>query len=275
MNGDHSKAPARLPDWLLERLALDELPEERRREVMQRLSEEPGGMARLEALRRDDGEFLAAHAPAVIAAQIVERARRGAPRRERTRLWSVGAWTLAAASAMAIVLLAVPSARDAMIAPWESDTRVKGLEPVLLVFRQTPRGAEQLSDGSEVRAGDQLQLAYVAAGRRYGTILSIDGRGVVTQHYPEGRGNESADFTLPPKSREAGGPTALAHAYALDDAPDFERFFFVTSDTPFDLERLLVSARAFAADSRAARTGRLPVPRGMSQTTIMLRKEQP
>ena len=36
-----------------------------------------------------------------------------------------------------------------------------------------------------VRKGDTLQLGYVAAGKRFGVIASIDARGTVTLHLPE------------------------------------------------------------------------------------------
>jgi hypothetical protein len=275
MSDDHSKVPDRLPDWLLERLALDELSEDKKRDALQRLAQEPGGMARLEALKRSDAEILATYDPKVMVARIVDRSRRQAFRRERPKRWTVVAFGLAAATAAAMALLALPSARNVMLVPWESDTRVKGLEPTLLVFRRTPHGIEQLAEGSEARVGDQLQLAYVAAGRKYGAIFSIDGRGVVTMHYPEGHGHETADLRLPPKAKGASGPTALSQAYALDDAPDFERFFFVTSDASFDLERVLAAARALGADPQVARAGHLSLPRGVSQVTFTLNKAQP
>ena len=60
----------------------------------------------------------------------------------------------------------------------------QGLEPSLTVYRRTDRGSETLADGAVARTGDLLRLGYTAAGRRYGVILSIDGRGAVTLHLP-------------------------------------------------------------------------------------------
>ncbi|MFC1586574.1 hypothetical protein ACFL5V_13585 [Fibrobacterota bacterium] len=39
------------------------------------------------------------------------------------------------------------------------------------------------------------------------------------------------------------GQTALSFAYELDDAPDFENFYFITSDETFDLEKVMELAK--------------------------------
>ena len=33
--------------------------------------------------------------------------------------------------------------------------------------------------------GDCIQITYIAAGAKYGSIISIDGNGYLSQHYPE------------------------------------------------------------------------------------------
>ena len=73
--------------------------------------------------------------------------------------------------------------------------------------------------------GDTLQIRYVAAGKRFGVIASIDARGTVTLHLPETPG--------PAAALQRDGERTLPHAFELDDSPGFERFIFVTSDAPF------------------------------------------
>jgi len=142
-------------------------------------------------------------------------------------------------------------------------TRPKGLEPRLLIHRQREDAPEPLADSARARQGDVLQLSYVSAGRRYGAVLSIDGRGAVTLHAPE---TSTGPLEL------KGGTVSLASAYELDDAPAFERFFFVTSEEPFDVNAVLESARALARDSGAARREPLPLPGSLSQTSVILDK---
>ena len=50
-------------------------------------------------------------------------------------------------------------------------------------------------------AGDLLRVGYTGAGRAYGVILSIDGRGVVTRHLPP-----IGDRAAPLEARRRGAP---------------------------------------------------------------------
>jgi hypothetical protein len=136
---------------------------------------------------------------------------------------------------------------------------IKGdLKPALRIYRKTGSGSgsELLSAQVNVRRGDTLQLRYVAAGKRFGAIASIDARGLVTFHLPEVEG--------PAVALDRDGERALPHAYELDDSPGFERFVFVTSDAPFTTTEVLQALR----DGRA-----LPAP--LTLFEIALKKEAP
>lgn len=105
--------------------------------------------------------------------------------------------------------------------------RIKGAlvaEPTLKIWRLSDDGPQRLQDGALVRMGEQLQIQAAAPERaRYGAIFSVDGRHVVTQHWP------------PPPAQTAGvmprGELTLETSYTLDDAPEFERFYlFLEAD---------------------------------------------
>jgi hypothetical protein len=145
-------------------------------------------------------------------------------------------------------------------------TRTKGLLPQLLVHRQGAAEPERLADGAAAGAGDVVQLSYIAAGHPYGAVVSVDGRGAVTVHEPE-TGAQAVALA-------ASGTHALPRAYELDDAPAFERFLFITSDTSFALEPVLAAARALAA-SADARTAPLALPEGFTQVSFTLEKVSP
>ena len=148
--------------------------------------------------------------------------------------------------------------------------RLKGLATALSAWRKTGDGAERLADGAAARAGDVIQLSYLAAGARYGVILSIDGRGVVTFHLPEGwEGGTARSPAL-----DGSGEITLASAYELDDAPAFERFFLVYGDDPFDVSDAAGPARRLAARPADARRGRLGLPRSLFQASFLLVKER-
>lgn len=244
----------RLPDYLLERLALGELSPDAARDAEARLAQEEGGPRRLEELRASNAELLAQHPPTKVAGEIARRQRAVvveiAPRR-----WS---WLAAPASVLAAALLVV------MLRPAPETTTVKG-DAALLVYRNHGGEPELLANGATAGAGDVLQLAYVRARPEYGVILSVDGKGATTLHLP--------DRNLDAVRLVADARTLLPHAYELDAAPDFERFFLVTSEKPFVVSVALEAARKLAADG-AARTGPLPLPATFAQTSFLLIKSR-
>ncbi|HEY3359658.1 MAG TPA: ActD-like protein [Polyangia bacterium] len=242
---------ARTPDWLLERLAADDLPPERAAEVRARLAAEPDGAARLAALAASNRAILARLPAPAMAAAIQARARR----RRRFALLALAPAVAAAALVVVVVTRAGPGVDPAGggIEP----TRIKGA-PQLVLHREAELKAERLAPGARVRAGEVVQVAYVAAGRRYGAIVSVDGHGKVTRHLPE-TGEDA-----PPLA--AGGAVALPHAFELDEAPGFERFILVTAPAPFALAPVVAAARAAGAAQPLA------LPAGLEQTSFLLRK---
>jgi hypothetical protein len=62
-------------------------------------------------------------------------------------------------------------------------------------------------------------------------IFSIDGRARVTLHFP------ASERETP--SLDSSGEVVLPYGYRLDDAPRFERFYFVTSAEEFSVSALL------------------------------------
>ena len=95
-------------------------------------------------------------------------------------------------------------------------------------------------------------------------IVSVDGRGGVTLHWPPAPG---APTDLPK------GENPLPSAYTLDDAPTFERFFLVTTGkAPTDVDTVVHAAEALAASGEAD-DGDLAVPRSYTQSSFVVRKE--
>jgi hypothetical protein len=260
------------PEWLIERLALGELDEATAADVRARLAAEGRSVeGELGALAISNREILSDHPPAGMVATVRARAadRRG-------RRW-VFALPVALAGAAALVLVARPAPHGpatgttALGAPALEDTRIKGPAKVH-VYRHGAGVDERLADGARAARGDLLQLAYNAGeGGAFGALLSIDGRGHVTVHWPEGAGATAARLS-------AKGEAKLPSAYELDDAPAFERFFLVTSDAPFAMAPVLEAARALATRPSDARARELVLPAPLRQTSLTLekaRKETP
>ncbi len=252
----------RVPDILIEQLLLGELPEARARQ----LREDPQVRARIAELQASNREILERYPPEVMAKRIGWRLEREEQAHARpARRWSVP--RLAPAAGFAVLLLAA-GAVLVTVAPLRERTeltRLKGSRPHLVIYRKTDGGAEALAEGSGIRAGDVLQIAYVAASRKYGVIFSIDGRGVLTLHYPASPAS--------PGLLAEQGEILLDYAYRLDDAPGFERFFLVTSDRALPVAEVLEAGRRLATDPRQARRSSLGLPAGLEQWSVLLAKK--
>ena len=253
----------KIPDLILEQYRLGELPRAEADRVSRLLAEDPALRERHEALDRSDEEIARAYPAGWFAQRI--RARLPAPAAGAPFGWRV---PLAIAATVALVILVVPrwmAPPRGDIAPAVSVDRIKGLKPSLAIYRRTSTGSETLADGSVARPGDHLRVAYTGAGKAYGVILSIDGRGAVTVHLPP-VGERAAPL-------KAGSAILLDQAYELDDAPGWERFYFVTGDTPFAMADVVKAARKTAAGGARATPAPLPVSRELTQSTFSIQKE--
>lgn len=257
-----------LPDWLVERAALDEVPAASKGRIERADRHELE--ERIAALRAENDAELAAHPAAESLALIESRAAAEAKRRASHRRSVQLRWfgLMGTAAAAAIVLVLVNSRgvtqTQAPIEEGQEITRVKGPSR-LLAFRQVGERAERLDQDTLVKAGDLVQLRYNAGGKGYGVIASIDGAGVVTLHYP------AAEDAPPEATALAKQPTSLPNGYVLDDAPRFERFFFITADSPMDVPQTLAALRNFAARADSA-SARPDLPRGQGGWSLRLRK---
>lgn len=251
-----------VPDWQLERFLLGELPADERERIRRAAEADTRVGGRLRAIERSDAEILERHPPAAMAERIHARLGRVPAGR-----WGAGPrWTVLAAAAGLAALASVAGVRHFRQEPAEpTETRVKGLRPQLLLFRKArASGVERLVQGSVARDHDLIQVAYQAAGRTHGVIVSVDGRGAVTRHLPLS-GMEAEPL-------QTGATVPLPTAYELDDAPGFERFYLVTSDTPFPVGIVEDAVRAHHRGGTLG-SGRLDLPATMDQFTFVVRKE--
>ncbi len=221
-----------------------------------------------------DGEGRAPAAPSAAAA--LGRSPAAVPRRvgwrKAPKAPPLLMFVLPAAAVLA-VFLSVYAIRDRVSALAQAqgqETRLKTGNTHLSVFRKTKDGAERLSDGSAVKRTDVLQISYFAAEAKYGTIFSVDGRGTMTFHLPEGYGGKARTSPL----LEGSGEIVLPSAYELDDAPGFERFFFAFSRAPFDVQDVARAAGPLSANPRTADRAILRLPAGIESFSLTVRKQR-
>ena len=260
-----------VPDLLIEQLLLGELPPQEEETLLK----DPLVRERLEKLKQSDREILESYPSYIYAAEIEKRTKSQNivehrkiipfPIKKKSRIYK----NLPIIAAAAVLILAALPMLRGPLGPSSLSTpdtvRVKGYAPALRIYRENQGGAEVLVSGARVRENDLLQLSYIPDGRPHGLIFSIDGRGVVTLHYP-----------LSPASStnlETGREIVLPFSYQLDDAPEYERFFFITSDSPIPVPVFLSAAGDLAKDPNRAVRGELPLSGAYTQYSILLRKE--
>lgn len=262
----------RVPDFVIEQYVLGELPPEKAREV-----ERSHGFAeRVARIEEDTQRFLETHPPRAFAQRIRNAyeasEREPAPSQQRPaaratiRFMTFAVPGAAAVLALAFVLFGGLGIDTAPVVDPDSEiVRLKGAEPRISVYRSAGTDdAEELADGDVARQGDRLQITYTASGRAFGAIVSVDGRGAVTLHYPLTPSREPVLAT--------DGEQQLPYAYQLDDAPEFERFYFVTSETSFDVSELLSDIRSQTQEIVSNPERELRLSRDFDVEAVTIRK---
>jgi len=257
-----------IPAWKLERFLLGELPEREMSAIRRQARDCPEIARAIEALRQSDADLRRRlpseeFVPRIEARLTQEQARDGRPEElRRTPKWKRLLWAsplLAAATILAVVIFR----EDPTTRPKGSGA-VVATTPQILIYRKAGPSVETLKNGDRVASGDLLQIAYIPAGRSFGMIASVDGRGMVNLHFPDA---PTSSAKLRP-----GSLVRLENSYELDDAPGYECFYFITSRAEFDvrgvLDRLAASARRTAYTPGM----RLDLPPGLGQFIIFLKK---
>ena len=245
------------PTILFEQYVLGELPDD----VARELEASAGFADRIDEIQRSNREILETYPPAAFAARIRNQhearamqerrsARRSAgPARRPIRWPRIAVLALPAAAMVAFAVLTaigtLGQASGSGFDPMHDQVRLKGDDQSLYLYRAAPgsTSASRLTADAPVSAGDRIQVAYSVAQPHYGVVLSVDGDGSVTQHYPVD-GPEAARLST-------GGEQTLPRAFILDDAPRFELFVLVTSPTPFQIDPVKNRLRQLAADAGA------------------------
>ena len=221
-----------VPDFLLERYRIGEVRPAEKLHVEQALSQNPALAATLEELDRADRVFKERFPPEMFLSKIHKV--------RRFRVLPPAAWL--ACAAVLVLGISLPLILLRNYGQSSAVDRIKGAPGAdsceLSVYLGGQGGSVKLENNSGIQAGSTIQLAYRVqpgeAGEKYGVIFSIDGRSTVTMHYPYG--------SLQSTQLVSGRPVPLAEAYTLDDAPDYEIFYFLVDDEPVNIQNILNTA---------------------------------
>ncbi len=263
-----------LPRITLERYVLGELPAEEMQRIEKLVQQDTALQKKAEELGNSNEEILYQYSPGQMTQEIALKAHtrevheKLKGQSEKSSLWNMIPAKPAFAAVLTLLLLIglspviISNLRNT---PSYEHTRIKGLSPHLTVYRRTGDSSERLGNLDIVNAGDIIQVGYVAANQKYGAIVSLDGRGVVTLHYPA---SDSASTQL-----ENEGEMLLENAYELDDAPRFEHFFFITSDEPVAIKIIFEAGNKLAKHLQPGEKDTvLDLPKEWRQYSLVLRK---
>jgi len=247
-----------IPNWKIERYLLGELPK-KEMAALKTLENKNIEFCSQLALLRNSNEELLAEYPAKEFAEKMQAAKFKIiePIKNRRLMPLAACAGLLLAATVLINIFSSENtlenslAQNAVIN--EDGTRVKGLKTGLEVWRKTADSVEKLSNGSEAKSGDLLQMRYLAEEKCYGVLLSIDGNRVLTIHLSGENGRA--------KELEAGKVVSLENSYELDNAPKSETFYLFTSKKEF----------ALAPIAEALLSGEMPKSLQVSQITIKKR----
>jgi len=238
-----------IPDWKLERFLTGDLPEEEMNKLRELEANDAVFANRVKMLREDNKAILSKLPFETLAANLgtvtetAGTAAKNAPRFTLVKFAAAAMFVFA----VALVAFFAQSETSVMnervgsdvasvggsqntqvaLAENESDTRIKGLDARMEVWKKTPTGIVQLNDLDSVGEGDEIQLRYAVPEKCFGLLFSMDGNGALTLHM--GDGVKAVELA-------PGKMNSLPFAYKLDDAPYFEKFFFVTSPKEFAVE---------------------------------------
>jgi len=222
---------------------------------------------KLRKIEESNRDILSEYPPEFMARQIKDKMNRKKSENGRSRQFRKVYIPLSAAAVLILFFSVFPfnfSNNTAEGNRNPADTiRLKGNGPSLYIYRGDRGDTELLANNSMVREKDLLQIAYNGAGAKYGVIFSIDGRGAVTIHFPD---NVYSNTRL-----DSGNKVLLPYSYELDNAPFFERFFFVTSENEIDAQYIMEKASLIAKGNKSEM---LPLSEEINQQAVILFKEE-
>jgi len=259
--------------WELERYLLGELPPGKMEEIKRLAQKNPEIRKEIERLNDSNPEVLKQHPSEIMIPEILKRYEenmRQAGIKEKTR--PITLKRLLYAGPVLVTVFALFFIVFFRNGTTPNYTRIKGEKSIdftktqIIIYRMKNNEIDLLKNGNQTHAGDLLQIAYVPAGKTNGLIFSSDGSGIVTLHFPE----DIRD----PSNLKLEKKVLLTSSYELDDAPDFERFFFITAMKEIDVEDIMKKAEALAASPASAKTARLELPESYNQFSILLKKEK-
>ncbi len=231
-----------IPQWKLERYALGELPPNELVAIKSQIANDPEAQRQLQQIDSSNREFLQQNDPHAAAKRLMALSKARAQEESASPSWIWKPVTAFAVLAIAVFLgtnMMKPQnpveqgMEMAMVSTHDDGIRTKGLQNRIELWQKTGDSIAMILDGAKVNAGDLLQIRTQVDKKCFAAVVSLDGRGNWTKHLPENGSQASA--------MEPGKSGFLPFSYQLDDAPRYEVFWLITSDSAFSVDSLMKS----------------------------------
>lgn len=255
----------KVPEWKLERYVLGELPESEMQMIQNELKTDSSLKERYNAIIESDKEIRDMLPPLRFEEAAVKEQQSSVldvlSERIKEFFYIPNFQAVGALGALliAFVLITVVT-KENSLDPQNDGIRTKS-STNLRIYRNEKPESVRLDSGDVASEGDLLQIRYMAHKVTYGFIFSVDGNGLLTRHFPAT--GDMAEKVVQDKL------TSLQESYQLDNAPYFEKFYFVTSNNSFSLNEIERSAELMIRKGSDS----LRLPSGIWQTMFELKKE--
>jgi len=259
-----------IPDIILERYLLNELPEKRYNEISKALEADIVLQERIAAIKESNKKILkdypVEYISEVLKFKLNSSSVNKAPKKSFFKRIQVPVLSF---GAVAILLVFMMPFMENYIEDRNSIseiTRLKGVGAKIFIYKNNTNGAELLKRNSLVSESDIVGVTFFIDKTAYGIIVSIDGRGVVTKHFPN-HGDRSPRLI-------AGKNFKVGHSYELDDAPEYEKFFLIYSVNEFEIDDLLKKIKKAATNKTKVLNDNLGIDKSKALVSFTLRKKK-
>ncbi len=262
----------KIPELLLEKYILNELSPSQHQRIDNAVKNDASVQKRIDELKNSNLEIMQKY-PAEMFTNIVQN---------RLNMKSGNKQSVRASSFSNKIKIAVPAFTTLMLLSAifyfnnfnngidsPEDIRIKGIESSakLNIFKKTENETVMLHPEEIVQANDLIQLQYFTAGKNYGVIFSVDGNKNITKHYPYSE--TDADTIL-----ESNKNILLQNSYLLDNAPNYEIFFFIISDKVIDIKYIKENLKKFAVEEKNIENAELKFDREYTIIKYPLKKRK-
>ncbi len=255
-----------IPDLMLEKYLLKELSINECNEIEKILKTNVKEQLRFEELKKSNDEILERFPSRKMSSEIKKRYERELESSGTKFIREKKFKFTHALGALAFLIILIFPIK--MYISDKSDieiTREKGLNPHILVYRKKSGNVELLRKDSVAKEGDLIQISYIAANHKYGTILSVDGNKNITLHFPA----DTNDDQKLEQKKEA----FLKHSYELDNAPKIEKFYFFSSNKKLNIKDIKKSIQDLIKNSNNISNIKIKLSPDIKTSTFTLKKK--